>query len=117
MNIPNLARTHLVDRGEIVTDITFTIYSIVFGIAWWMIVRGKPALRRWVIAANLILIFTFVPALLTKDWRGVLKLERDWWPVILIGIFGMIIFSIPYHGWRHKSQFTAKRRSEFQESI
>jgi hypothetical protein len=84
------------------------IYSIVFGIAWWMIFRGKPALKQWAIAANLIIIFTYVPALISWNWRGVLKDELQWWPAILLGIFGIIIFSIPYHGRRHKSQIPVK---------
>lgn len=103
INIRRMARTHLVDKGIIATSTIFPIYSVVFGIAWWMVLGGKPALRRWAIAANLILIFFYLP-LVFWDWRGVLNLELNWWAVILIGIFGIIIFSIPYHGWRHQSQ-------------
>jgi hypothetical protein len=28
-----------------------------------------------------------------------LRSELNLWPLILFGIFGIIIFSIPYHGW------------------
>lgn len=84
------------------------IYSVVWGMAWWMIFRGKSASKRWAIAANLILIFNYLPALATGTWRDVLKAELAWWPVISIGVFGIIIFSIPYHGWRHKSQIRAQ---------
>jgi hypothetical protein len=83
-------------------------YSIVLGIAWWMIFRGKPASKQWAIAANLIIIFTFVPALLTWNWQGVMKAELQWWPAILFGIFGIIIFSIPYRGRRHKPQIAVE---------
>jgi hypothetical protein len=107
IGIRHMARTHLVDKGAFVTSTIFTIYSVVFGIAWWMIVRGKPTLKRWAITANLILIFTYFP-LVFWDWRGVLKDELDSWRGILIGIFGIIVFSIPYHGWRHKSQIPVK---------
>jgi len=100
INIRRVMRTHLIDKGAIGTSTIFPIYSVVFGIAWWMIVRGKPALKRWAIAANLILIFFYVPTLVAGDWRGVLRDELESWAVILIGIFGIIIFSIPYHGWR-----------------
>lgn len=68
-----------------------------------MIFRNKPALKKWAIAANLVLIFNYVPAIVTGNWKGVWKAEREWWPVILIGVFGIVIFSIPYDGWRHKS--------------
>jgi hypothetical protein len=103
-DLRSLARTHLVDRGDIVSNITLSIYSIVLGIAWWMIFRGKPALKQWAIAANTILILNYVPALIFGNWRGVLKAELDWWPIIFMGIFGIIIFSIPYHGWRRIAQ-------------
>ncbi|MGA2277456.1 MAG: hypothetical protein ABSG00_07620, partial [Terracidiphilus sp.] len=76
------------------------IYFVVFGVAWWMLLRSKSALRLWAIAANLIFIFTYAPTLVAGDWRGVLRDEIEWWPVILVGIFGIIIFCIPYHGWR-----------------
>lgn len=102
-NIRSLARTHLLDRGDTVTNLTFAIYSIVLSIAWWMIFRGNPGLKRWAIGANAILILNYFPVVFW-NWRGFLKAELDWWPVILVGIFGIIIFSIPYHGWRHKIQ-------------
>lgn len=108
LNIRSLARTQLVDRGDIISNMTIAIYSIVLGIAWWMILRSKPASKRWAVAANLTLIFTYFPALLVGNWQGFLEGERDWWPVILIGIFGIIIFSIPYHGWQPKSQMPVK---------
>ena len=80
------------------------LYSIILGVAWWMIFRGKPASKRWAIAANLVFILNYVPGLLFGHWRDVLKAELEWWPVIaLVGIFGIIIFSIPYHGWRQGS--------------
>jgi hypothetical protein len=87
------------NKGAIATSITLTIYSVIFGIAWWMIIRGKPTLKRWAIAANLIFIFFYFPAVFW-NWRSVLIDEFNSWPVIIIGIFGIIIFSIPYHGWR-----------------
>ena len=84
-------------------------YYVVFGIAWWMIFRRKPALKKWAIAANSILIFFWWPPLLDWNWRLFLENERRWWPVILIGTFGIIIFSIPYHGWRHRTPVPANR--------
>jgi hypothetical protein len=102
INIRRLVLTHVADEGALVSSTLFTIYSVVFGIAWCMIVRGNPALRRWAIAANLILIFFYVPLALW-GWRGVLKDELNSWPVILIGILGTVIFTIPYHGWRNRS--------------
>jgi hypothetical protein len=103
MRIQHYAQTHLLDTVAIFSDSIMVVYFVVLGIAWWMIFRGKPALKKWAIAANLVLIFTYVPAIVTGNWRGVLRDELEWWPVILIGTFGIIIFSIPYHGWRHRT--------------
>ncbi|HVC48319.1 MAG TPA: hypothetical protein VND90_13835 [Terracidiphilus sp.] len=99
-SIRGLMQSPLVDTGHIVSITSNAIYSVVWVIAWWMILRKKPAAKRWAIAANLILIFTYLPVLMFGNWRGFLKLELDWWQFILIGIFGIIIFSVPYHGWR-----------------
>jgi hypothetical protein len=100
-NILKMVRAHTVERGDIFSNTISLIYAIILGIAWWMIINGKPALKHWALAANLILIFTFIPALVFGNWRGVVKAEIDWWPVILIGIAGILIFSTPYDGWRH----------------
>jgi hypothetical protein len=102
INIRHLALTQLANKGAIATSTTFAIYSVVFGIAWWMILRGKPALKRWSIAANLIFIFLYFPVAFW-DWRGVLNDELKSWPIIVLGIFGIVIFSIPYHGWKNRS--------------
>lgn len=103
-NIRSLVRTHSIERGDIIGNATIATYSVVMGVAWWMIVRGRAASKQWAIAANLTFIFTWLPALLFGKWRAFLGAERNWWPFIVFGIFGIIIFSIPYHGWRHKSQ-------------
>jgi hypothetical protein len=112
IGVRRMAQTHLVDKGTFGADIIFTIYSIVFGIAWWMVLRGKPALTRWAIAANLIFIFFYIPGLLGGDWRGILRVELEAWPVLLFGFFGIIIFSIPYHGWRYRSAVGEPLRSQ-----
>ena len=91
-----MVRSHSAEKWEIFTWMTMAIYCMVLGIAWWMIVRGKRALKRWAIGANLILIFTWLPTIVSGNWRGFLDAERAWWPVILVGIFGIIIFSLPY---------------------
>ena len=82
-------------------------YYSVFGVAWWMIFRRKATLKQWAIVANSILIFFWWPPLLAWNWRLFLENERRWWPVILIGTFGIIIFSIPYDGWRHRTSVPA----------
>jgi len=110
--VRRMAQTHLVDKGTLGAATIFTFYSIVFGIAWWMVLRGRPTLTRWAIAANLIFIFLYVPVLVRGDWRGVLKNELELWPFILFGIFGIIIFSIPYHGWRYRSAVGAPLTSQ-----
>jgi len=100
--IQHYVQTHMIEKEAIFTDSIMVVYFIVLGMAWWMIFRGKPAEKKWAIAANLVLIFTFVPAIVTGNWRGVLKDELGWWPVIVIGTLGIIVFSVPYHGWRQK---------------
>ena len=90
------------DRGDIVSNTTLAVYSVVLAIAWWMVLSGKPALKQWAFAANLNLILNYFPVVFW-NWRGFLKAELDWWPVILVGFFGIIVFSLPYRGRRNKS--------------
>ena len=112
LEILKMARLHIVERGSIVGVTSNAVYSIIWGIAWWMIFRGKPTSRHWATAANLVIIFTFVPALVSWNWRIFLILELGSWPTILFGIFGIIIFSIPYHGWRNQSPIPANCASQ-----
>jgi ABC-type phosphate transport system permease subunit len=109
-NIRSLARTHLVESGDITSNTITGIYSIVWGMAWWKIFRNKPALKQWAFAANLIIVFIFLPAVFW-NWRAVLKQELQWWPSILFGVVGIIVFSFPYHGWRHTSQIPMENPS------
>ena len=111
-NILRMVRLHRIETVGIYSNIIIAFYSIVFGIAGWMILRGKPASKQWAIAANLVIVFTFVPALVTGHWRDVLKLELQWWPAILFGMFGIIIFNIPYHGWRGQPPIPVKCASQ-----
>ena len=107
-NILSMLQAHVAERGKIIGSVNMATYAIVFDITWWMFIRGKPALKKWAIAANLICIFIYFPAaIFWWDWRGFLRAERGVWPLILIGIFGIIIFSIPYRGWRNKSPIPA----------
>jgi hypothetical protein len=103
-NILRMERLHRVEIAGIYSNVLIAAYSIVLGITSWMIFIGKPASKRWAIAANLIIIFPFVPAIITGHWRGVLKSELQWWPAVLFGIFGIVIFCIPYRGLRLKSR-------------
>ncbi len=103
-NIHFSARTHSINKGVIFSSTVMALYSLILGIAWWEIFRGKPALKQWATAANLVFIFTYLPELAFGNWQAVLRDELNWWPVMLIGIFGIFIFSIPYHGWRDMPQ-------------
>jgi drug/metabolite transporter (DMT)-like permease len=104
-----MLQSHIAERGSIIGSVIMAMYSFVFVITWWMFVRGKPALKQWAIAANFICMLTYLPvAVVYWEWRRFLRDEHDWWPFILVGIFGIIIFSIPYHGGRHKSQIPVK---------
>lgn len=98
--IQKSVRTHSVPEGVISGTTGVAIYSLVSGIAWWTIFRGKPASKHWAIAANLIIAFTWFPLLAFESWPALLKDELARWPAILFGIFGIIVFSLPYHGWR-----------------
>jgi hypothetical protein len=113
LNIRDEVFVHGATKASVVLGVTFATYSIVMTIAWWMILRGKPRLKEWAYAANAILIFNYFPGLIiTWDWRSLLKAELEWWPVILIGLFGNVIFSIPYHGWRNKSPILANQAAQ-----
>jgi hypothetical protein len=102
-DIQHSAQTHSVDRSVIFSSTIMAAYSLVLGIAWWMVFRGKAALKRWAIGANLIFILNYLPALVIGNWHGVLEAELEWWPVIFVGVLGIIVFSIPYHGLRKKA--------------
>ena len=100
-SIRSALQSHINERGSIIGSMIMAVYASVFDITWWMFVRGKPALKQWAIAANLICVLTYFPAAVVYwNWRGFLRAENHLPHVISIGIFGIIIFSIPYHGWR-----------------
>src|SRR5579871_4623158 len=99
-NIMHLARAHSVDKGDMISNLITAIYSIIWGLAWWMIFRGKSASKPWAIAANAVIIFNYLPVLPFEGWRNFLRDELAWWPFASFGIVGIIIFSIPYYGWR-----------------
>jgi len=85
------------------------IYSTVMGIAWWTIYRGKSESKYWAIASSFFFILiSIIVDLLSRQWLNLLKEEIIVWLFILFGIFGIILFSIPYHGRRRRSQNQAK---------
>lgn len=101
-----MARTHSFDGSDVFAWTLMGIYTIVLGIAWWTIFRDKPVSKQWAIAANLIAVNPHVPALLIswrwQFWQNFLQTERDWWPITVFGVVGVIIFSLPYHHWQNK---------------
>jgi len=101
-NIQELLQKHSADKGDIVGNAILAIYAVILGVAWWMIFRGKPALKRWAIAANSVIVFVFLPILLFGGWRPFWEDEQYWFPASAVGVLGMIIFSIPYRGWRQR---------------
>lgn len=96
--IQGVMKSHSANIGDVVSNTSMAVYSIVWGVAWWMIFRKRPSAQRWAIAANLIIILTYLPGIVTGSWRRVWELERGWWPFILFGIFGILIFILPYPG-------------------
>jgi hypothetical protein len=103
-NIREILQKHSVGKGDIVSNAILATYAVIFGIAWWMILRHRSALKGWAIAGNSVIVFVFVPILVLGGWRSFWEEERYWFPAIVVGLLGTIIFSIPYHGWRYKSQ-------------
>lgn len=101
-------RAHQVSTGAILSNTVLSVYAVVFGIACWMIARSRPASKQWAIAASTILIFSFFPVAFWS-WPGFLELEFDLWPLMLLGIFGIFVFSLPYQGWRQISRIAATR--------
>lgn len=109
-----MARTHSFNLVDIFTWTLMGIYSIVLSIAWWMIFTDKPASKQWAIAANLIIVNPYLPGVIIgwrwQVWKGIFNSERDWWPASVIGVVGIIIFSLPYHKWRTE----LRKQSEHQ---
>jgi hypothetical protein len=96
--------TRSIGGVDIYISFVFAAYSVICFIAWWKVLRDRPTSRGWAIAANLTYIFQYAPGVIVQgDWRDFLNAERDWWPVVLLGIFGIVVFSLPYHGWRKRS--------------
>lgn len=104
-------------RGwHILTNLILTIYCVVWGAAWWAIFRSKPTQKRWAIAANIVCMFPFVPAMAFAGyWKDVLKGELSLWPFILVGATGIAVFSIPYRGLRNDSRVAVKCRQTQNE--
>jgi hypothetical protein len=95
---------HSISGVDVYVSCIFAAYSVVSCIAWWKVLRHRPASRGWAIAANLTYIFHYAPGVIVRgDWSDFVRTERDWWPVVLLGILGIIVFTFPYNGWRKRS--------------
>ena len=101
-NIHSLMQTHVVVLGDIVSNVSMAVFSIICGVAWWVILRKRPWGNRWAVAANLTVCVPYLGLIITGKWRVFFEAELGWWPFILFGIFGVVVFSIPYRGWRAK---------------
>lgn len=115
-SILRMVRTHSFDGAGSFILAFFFAYSIVCAFAWWTIFTNKPSSRRWAIAGNVLFAIPPDPSLILlvwhrQGWHSLVESERSWWVATLVGIFGMIVFSIPYHGWRHKEQIPAEQVS------
>jgi hypothetical protein len=107
-NIRELLQKHSADTGDIVSNAVLATYTVIFAVAWWKILRGKSALKGWAIAGNSVIVLPFLPILVLGGWRSFWAEERYWLAGNLVGLLGITIFSIPYHGWRYKSQTPAE---------
>ena len=107
-NIQESLKRHSLDKVVIASNAVLVFYAVILVLAWWMILRDKRRLKRWAIAGNAVIVGVFLPLLMLGGWRAFWEDERGWFPATIVGVFGMIIFSIPYRGWRHKSQVPAK---------
>jgi hypothetical protein len=88
----------IVKHSGIPSDFAFGApYAAVFGLASWMIFRGKSASNKWAIAANCLVVVPHLVFLPFGYWRAV------WWfkgaepfPYMPFGILGILLFSLPY---------------------
>jgi hypothetical protein len=106
-NFAEIARSRNFQVGGIWSNLVNAAYSIILATAWWTILRRKPSSKKWAITANLVYVFTYVPGMIFGNWRGVLEAEFQWWPAILIGLLGIVIFSIPHDRWRSEEGIEA----------
>ena len=81
------------------------LYAAVFGVAWWMIFRGKAASNQWAIGANCLVVVPHLVFVPLGNWGAV------WWfknyepfPYMPFGILGILLFSLPYLRWRKQTE-------------
>jgi hypothetical protein len=95
----------IVKHSAILTDLAVGApYAAVFGIAWWMIFRGKSASKQWAIAANCLLVLPHLVFLPLGNWRAVWWFKNELFPLMPFGILGILLFSLPYLRWRKQTQ-------------
>jgi len=88
----------LLIRILLIAPVFSTVVSVISGLAWWTVWKGKSSARGWAIAASLVCVMAFarqfiIPLRPVWDW------ELTW---LWIGIVGLVAFSWP--NWqRHSS--------------
>jgi hypothetical protein len=67
--------------------------SIVFGVAWWVIWKGKPSARRWGIAASLANIMLFLQQLILPSDAFIMRNAIGQASTLIAGIGGIVVFA------------------------
>jgi hypothetical protein len=67
------------------------VVAIIFGVAWWTILKDKPSARGWGITASLIFVLTPLWAMIySASFSGSIGFE------LAIGFVGLLAFFRPY---------------------
>jgi hypothetical protein len=70
--------------------VSYTLLSIVFGVAWWVVWKERPSTRVWGIIASLAYLFIYIQPILVASgfvwWHSLFDL--------VFGVLGLVIFNI-----------------------
>jgi hypothetical protein len=80
--------------------VVFTVVALIFSMAWWTSLRGKPSARSWGIAASIInILVALFPVILSlkfnHDWLGLFVGLVPIGLVLALGISGLVVFARP----------------------
>jgi hypothetical protein len=68
--------------------------AIVFGVAWWVIWKGKRSARGWGIAASLAYILMFFQQLILPSDAFAMRSSVGQVGALIVGLGGIVVFSI-----------------------
>lgn len=100
LNVLRASLKHSAVFSDLAQD---AIFAVVFGIAWWMILRNRPAAKQWAITINCLAVIPHLLYIPVGNWRAVWYLNYEPFPCLPFALLGIVIFSLPFTP-RHDNQ-------------